>query len=82
MPLLDFISQALNIMESMYAEIFDALEAIRKKSLFSGVDHSRSEEFHNHFLELKELLKREKIEYEVSICDVSSKRNEPSFANI
>ncbi|KAK1314229.1 putative 1-phosphatidylinositol-3-phosphate 5-kinase FAB1C [Acorus calamus] len=51
-------------MESLYAEVFDALHSLEQKNATSGYESSKAIDFHNNIMELKELLKSERNKYE------------------
>lgn len=54
-------------METLFAEISDVLDNIEQKSNFLGCQSSDSSELLNHVLELKDQLKKERNDYNVSV---------------
>ncbi|XP_010259723.1 PREDICTED: putative 1-phosphatidylinositol-3-phosphate 5-kinase FAB1C [Nelumbo nucifera] len=56
--------ELLNKMEFLYAEIFDVLHSIEQKGISFGYELTNMSEFHSHIIELKELLKKERNEYD------------------
>ncbi|XP_043694899.1 putative 1-phosphatidylinositol-3-phosphate 5-kinase FAB1C isoform X2 [Telopea speciosissima] len=48
----------------LYSEIFDVLQSIENKSTYVGHEPTDMAEFHNRVMELKELLSKEKNEYD------------------
>lgn len=64
-----FLLQLLIKLETLYREISDVLESLEKKSSFPGLgneQHSDSCDIHSHIKELKDMLKKERNDYQVS----------------
>lgn len=58
--------QLVDKMEAMYLEISGVLDSIEQKSAIFGKEFIVNRELHNCILELKDLLKKERSEYNVS----------------
>ncbi|XP_010274641.1 PREDICTED: putative 1-phosphatidylinositol-3-phosphate 5-kinase FAB1C isoform X2 [Nelumbo nucifera] len=56
--------ELLTKMELLYTEVFDALHNIEQKGMSFGHEPTNKSEFHNHIMELKDLLKKERHEYD------------------
>lgn len=59
-------------METMYAEIADLLDKIEQKCKSIVYDTSNTSELHNHILELKDQIQKERDDYRVSRLVCSS----------
>lgn len=54
-------------MELLHAEVVAVLQSIEQRMSSSGYEHSIMSDFCDYITELKEMLKRERNEYSVSI---------------
>lgn len=54
-------------MELFYAEVFDVLRSIEQRVASFGYEPSGMSDFCDYITELKEMLTKERIEYDVSI---------------
>lgn len=53
-------------METLYAEISDILDRMEDKARFLGQELSDTADLQNHVMEMKDLVKKERIDYIVS----------------
>jgi archaellum component FlaC len=57
--------QLISKMESLYAEISDVLDSLEEKCKSFGNEWSDTDELQDHIMELKDLLKMERNDYNV-----------------
>lgn len=58
--------QIMGKMETLYAEISDILDSMEDKTRFLGQESSDTTDLQNHVLEMKDLVKRERVDFIVS----------------
>ncbi|XP_042511075.1 putative 1-phosphatidylinositol-3-phosphate 5-kinase FAB1C isoform X2 [Macadamia integrifolia] len=68
--------------DSLHAEIFDVLRSIEKKSTYVGHEPAEMTEFHNRVMELKDLLKKEKNEYDNLLQPSSMEDRHPGQTSV
>ncbi|KAJ4973349.1 hypothetical protein NE237_006523 [Protea cynaroides] len=68
--------------DSLYAEIFDVLQSIEKKSTYVGHEPTDMTEFHNRIMEMKDLLRKEKSEYDGLLQPSSIYDQHPGQASV
>ncbi|XP_042500010.1 putative 1-phosphatidylinositol-3-phosphate 5-kinase FAB1C [Macadamia integrifolia] len=68
--------------DSLYAEIFDVLQSIEKKSTSIGHEPTDMAVFHNRVMELTELLSKEKNEYDSLLQPSSIWDQHPGLASV
>lgn len=61
-----FPSQLLSKIETVYVKISDVLDRIEQKTTSFRNESSDKSELHNHIMDLKDLLNRERNDYNVS----------------
>ncbi|KAK1277607.1 putative 1-phosphatidylinositol-3-phosphate 5-kinase FAB1C [Acorus gramineus] len=71
------LTEISNKMNSLYAEIFDALHSLDQKSATASYESSKATDFHDTIMELKDLLKNERNKYEGLLQPVAIKYWEP-----
>lgn len=76
-------------MKALYLEISGLLDSIEQKSAIFGKEFIVMRELQNYILELKELVKKEKTDYNVSsgaayllVCNVTGAKVDGSFLNV
>ncbi|XP_043699937.1 putative 1-phosphatidylinositol-3-phosphate 5-kinase FAB1C [Telopea speciosissima] len=68
--------------DSLYTEIFDVLQSIEKKSTSVGHEPTDMTEFHNRVMELKDLMKKEKNEYDNLLQSSSIEDRHPGQTSV
>ncbi|GAV82574.1 Cpn60_TCP1 domain-containing protein/PIP5K domain-containing protein [Cephalotus follicularis] len=70
-------AELMGKMENLYAEISDVLDCTEEKSKSSGYDFPDSSELHNHIMELKDQLKKERSDYNGLLQPVLMETSQP-----